>query len=548
VQRLTLRPAWAMSLLVTLAAALPFLGGLQGYFLSDDFGLIWLLWDKPATHFFTLFTAPWTETIYGYRADEIRPTLAFSYWLDARWGAASPLAYHFTNVLLHVANSLLVLNLARRGLALPWLWAGFAAVLFAVMPAHAETVVWISGRADSLPSLFMLTALLAFHLWRSGGRRRWYALALAAAFLALFTKQSAILLPALLVGWDVVTGGWSRLRSQRVWAGYAPFVALTAGYLVLRVVLFGNAVREDGLASGLLGAFMDRQPRYALATLTGFEQLVLDVGVLAVAGGLGLVALGTAAMFALRRAQRGLMVRVLYLGPFWWLVTVGPLAVVAYFTARHVYLTSAGVALLLALLLAELWRTRAAGRLLGTAGASLLLLGSVSLLPGAVGEWEAAGRFSAGIARDTAAEFERLPDGALLVLGAPPTGNNPAMRTWLWGFSVAFALQPPFQPVGLSEGVQVITRPEVYCCGSAWAQQVQSAVQTWASSPGRPPVVLLGWTAGEPRLLRLTDAEDPALRGQVEPLLSMTSAAELSGAVDALLGKLGPSQARFRLN
>ncbi len=543
-------PGLLSAAVATLAAVLPFLGALQGYFLSDDFGLIWLLWDKPAAHFLSLFAAPWTETIYGYRADEIRPTLAFSYWLDARWGAANPVGYHVTNILLHLGNTLLVLALARSGAALPWLGAAFAAVLFALMPVHAETVVWISGRADSLPSLFMLLTLLAYHLWRTKRGAGWYGLALLACFLALFSKQSAIVLPVALVCWDVARGGWPRLRTRAAWAAYAPFVLLTVGYLLLRLLLFGNAVREDALGMGIVEQFLRRQPTYLVAALTGLEHPVAGWDTLALV--LGLMFLGGAGTGACVR--RGALLkatwwRLLYLGPFWWLATVGPLAVVGYFTARHLYLTSAGLALCCALVAWVAWdRGSRMARGSVAMGGLLLLLGSFSLLLTTSGEWEAAGDFSGAIARDVQEQINAAPEGSLVVVGAPPTGADPALRTWLWGFSTPFALQPPFTAGDLAQRVGVITRPEVHCCASQWADHVRLAVSTWRAAPATLPVIVLGWDAGTQRLLRLTDQDTPGLRQQVEALQHAATAGDLSGGVDAVLTRLGESQMRFRLN
>ena len=539
---------WGITAGVLLASIIPFVGSLDGYFLGDDFGLIWLLWNKPLAHFLTLFASPWTETIYGYRADELRPTLALSYWLDARWGAANPTGYHISNVALHALNALLVLAIARRTLALPWVWAGAAGLLFAVMPAHAETVVWISGRADSLPSLFMLAAFFCFACWRTGGARGWYAAALLGCFLALFSKQSAILLPVMLLGYEAVSPGAAAVRSSRRLAAHLPFAALTAGYLALRVALFGNAVREDGLGGGAIASFLGRQPAYLLATFTGAETPWLSLGTVAVALGCALL-LGALAWLAFRRRVGTPLLgrRLLFFGPLWWARTVGPLVVVGYFTARHLYLTSAGIALGVALIGTALWASRSAlPQTAAALGVAVLLGGSALLLPWATGEWSAAGRFSGAIAADAQREAAAAPEGSLLLVGAPPTGASPLMRTWVWGFSLPFALQPPFSPPGLTERIHLIERSEVHCCPRQWPAHIAATVQRWQASNPATPLIALGWRSSDHTLLKGSDAGLPSIRPAVEALATPQPAGSLSGAINAVLAQLGEGQPRFR--
>ena len=56
----------------------------DNYFLGDDFGLVQHLHDLPIERMVSYFGSDWTEGIYGVQLDELRPILAFTYWLDAR--------------------------------------------------------------------------------------------------------------------------------------------------------------------------------------------------------------------------------------------------------------------------------------------------------------------------------------------------------------------------------------------------------------------------------------------------------------------------------
>jgi protein O-mannosyl-transferase len=123
-----------------------------------------------------------------------RPLVTASYLLDAQWSGVHPFGYHLTNVLLHVLASILCLALLLR-LGFAPLAAVLAALLFAVHPAVGSAVAWIPGRNDSLLAVFALGAWIAFisHVERPSWRPP--AIHLALFVLALFTKETAAMIP-----------------------------------------------------------------------------------------------------------------------------------------------------------------------------------------------------------------------------------------------------------------------------------------------------------------------------------------------------------------
>ncbi len=137
-----------------------------------------------------------------------RPIQNWSYMLDYWLWRGEPIGYHITNVLLHALSALLVWRLFRR--LLPPLLARVAdarlrvagpgiawavAAVWLVHPMHNAAVAYISGRADSLASLFALAAWLAtLRLDEARGLRR-VLLAVGAAvsmLLALCSKEIAL--------------------------------------------------------------------------------------------------------------------------------------------------------------------------------------------------------------------------------------------------------------------------------------------------------------------------------------------------------------------
>ena len=80
--------------------------------------------------------------------------------LDAELFGKGPAGPHFTNLLFHLANTVLLFLLLRRLTAATWRSA-FVAALFALHPLHVESVAWISERKDVLSTFFGLLALFS---------------------------------------------------------------------------------------------------------------------------------------------------------------------------------------------------------------------------------------------------------------------------------------------------------------------------------------------------------------------------------------------------
>jgi tetratricopeptide (TPR) repeat protein len=84
--------------------------------------------------------------------------VTLTYMMDgALWGGG-PFGFHLTNLLLHVLNVLLLLEIARR-LGMACRGAVFGAALFAVHPVFTEIVAFPNYREDLLVLLFSLASL-----------------------------------------------------------------------------------------------------------------------------------------------------------------------------------------------------------------------------------------------------------------------------------------------------------------------------------------------------------------------------------------------------
>lgn len=127
------------------------------------------------------------------------PLVYSMFRFERAWWGLDPTGYHWINILLHVANALLLWRLLWR-LQIPGAW--LAAAIFALHPVQVESVAWITERKNVLMGFFFLLTLLAWirFLDEPASRRRiFFALALISCALALFAKSTACTLPAALL-------------------------------------------------------------------------------------------------------------------------------------------------------------------------------------------------------------------------------------------------------------------------------------------------------------------------------------------------------------
>ena len=122
------------------------------------------------------------------------PLTWISHQTDFELYGLDPRGHHWTNLLFHMANTILLF------LLLAWLtgavWRGaFVAALFAVHPLHVESAAWIAERKDVLSTFFWLLTLWAYAGYaRRPSFERYLVVALGFA-LGLLSKPMAIMLP-----------------------------------------------------------------------------------------------------------------------------------------------------------------------------------------------------------------------------------------------------------------------------------------------------------------------------------------------------------------
>jgi tetratricopeptide (TPR) repeat protein len=144
-------------------------------------------------------------------------TLTYLFNYAVLGNGEQPGGYHWINFLLHAGNVLLAFTLAVRLLRRFW-QAFFVAAIWAVHPVLTESVTNIVGRADLLGAAGVLGGLLLYlkSIEAKGWRRvAWLGGLVLVAAMGAFSKESAVILPAAIVLYEVTfrTGGrWGRAQ------------------------------------------------------------------------------------------------------------------------------------------------------------------------------------------------------------------------------------------------------------------------------------------------------------------------------------------------
>jgi len=145
-----------------------------------------------------------------------RPLTTLSYLANyaVAGNHARPAGYHAINLALHAINVALVYALGFSIFGDPVL-AMCAAALWGLHPLATESVTNIVGRADLLAAFGVLAGLLCYIRSASAqGSRRitWLVAMVGCQTVGLFSKEGAIVLPALLLLYDLI---WLDLSSRR---------------------------------------------------------------------------------------------------------------------------------------------------------------------------------------------------------------------------------------------------------------------------------------------------------------------------------------------
>jgi heme/copper-type cytochrome/quinol oxidase subunit 2 len=222
--------------------------------------------------------------------------------------------------------------------------------------------------------------------------------------------------------------------------------------------------------------------------------------------------------------QRHLFRVSMFFGPVWWIIGVIPIAVAGYESPRHVYLASAGWAIVLGVVFNLAWTSVSsalARRVVVGAAAAIVIVYSIGLYHEVL-MWNTLARVSRKVILDTRAEAMKAAPGSLIVIGAPKLS---------WEWAMPFPMKPPYTRVDLTSRVFMVSPWLLHCCRNQWVDDTRRTLQAWQRRDPHAPVIVLRWDGDTGALSRITDREYPALKSLVPVLLEVRTRDELAAAV-----------------
>ncbi len=286
-----------------------------------------------------------------------QPLRTLTYALDYSFWGLDPTGYHATNLIFYILTCVCVfafIDLFLKNLSLALLGALF----FAAHPLHVEAVTWLSARKETLSGFLFVLSLILYARSTRGGLR-YYAASLFTFVLALLSKPTVVILPGLVIMYDLcfVTGGSLRKLARRT-VYYAPYVLLSAALTYITMVLSsrGGVLKEfhggsfwtQLLTSAtvfiknirLLVVPVDLSPRY----VDYFYSSLRDVD--------ALLAVVSCALLALLAWDMWGRSKVVFFCLMWYPITFFPVSnlvpISTLMADRYLFLPSVGYALLVA--------------------------------------------------------------------------------------------------------------------------------------------------------------------------------------------------------
>jgi hypothetical protein len=161
--------------------------------------------------------------------------------------------YHYTNLLLHLVNTLLALFVFKELLksmanylnqfqltVIPFIFL----ILFLITPVHSEPLAYILARGGTVVSFFCLISILFF--FKSGQKNKLFIfLSLLSFLLALFSYEISWMLPFVILSIVIFTA-YVKGESvkKNIWI-VAPYFLVFAAWFVIKIVIVNKMVVSD---------------------------------------------------------------------------------------------------------------------------------------------------------------------------------------------------------------------------------------------------------------------------------------------------------------
>ncbi|GAB5522956.1 MAG: hypothetical protein Roseis2KO_08280 [Roseivirga sp.] len=180
-----------------------------------------------------------------YYVASYQPLASLSFGIEYALFGGNAFVHHFTNLLLHLINVVLLFWLMTRLFAEKRLLVLFVTAIFAFHPLQTEVVGWISTRSTLLYSSFFLLSCISYtsYLTKETGKTKNLIFCAVFFALSLFTKSASVTLPIVLLILDYY---YKRAFSWRLLIEKVPFFI---GSVVIGLVSIDSRKVVDSIGS-----------------------------------------------------------------------------------------------------------------------------------------------------------------------------------------------------------------------------------------------------------------------------------------------------------
>lgn len=159
------------------------------------------------------------------------PLTLLTYLFEYAIFGKNPAVYHFVNIIIHIANAVLVWILFGR-LAGYGLARFIIALLFCFHPLRVESVAWISERKDLLCAFFYLLSMIVYLEYIKNKSVRYIMFCFVFFILSLLSKSMSVTLPVVLLLLDYLKG---RHITYRLVLEKAPFFVVAIIFMIISI-------------------------------------------------------------------------------------------------------------------------------------------------------------------------------------------------------------------------------------------------------------------------------------------------------------------------
>jgi len=222
----------------------------------NSFRGAWIFDDYPnivENQYLHLQSLDWSnikKTFYGIHGDKIsRPLSYLSFGLNYYFHELNVFGYHLVNFSIHCMTALFLYLFIFQLLRLPILNGRFtgragsiallATTLWAINPIQVTAVTVIVQRMASMAGMFYIMAMFFYLMGRTTQEMRkkiiWFCLCLLSGFLALSSKENAVMLPIVLYLFDLLLiQGVTRenIRRHLIMAGIPIVILLILAFIL----------------------------------------------------------------------------------------------------------------------------------------------------------------------------------------------------------------------------------------------------------------------------------------------------------------------------